>query len=439
MSAHNDGNMRYTGPSASTLKSQVFMNRHNPGAPASLIIILGILSAFGPLSIDMYLPGLPGIARELGADAGAVGLTLSLFFVGLAVGQAFYGPLSDRLGRRGPLLVGCTLYSLASAGCALAPSIGSLIGLRFVQALGGCAGMVIARSVVRDCFDERDSARMFSWLILVMGLAPITAPLIGGQLLAAFGWRVIFWILAGFGLLCLMMVLFLLPETLPVERRARTGLGRAVQIYGQLLADRRFMGYALTGGFVSASMFAYISGSPFVVIELYGVAPQHFGWIFGTNALGLISASQINRRLLAHYSGERIVATTLAVTAGSGALLALAGLSGFGGLAGLLIPLFVCIVSVGLVGPNTAAAALAPYGQAAGSASALLGTLQFALGACAGALVGLLNNGTALPMAGVIALCAIGALVVFQTLASPGAPRAPALRHDSTSGGAPLD
>lgn len=384
-----------------------------------LTIILGTLTAFGPLSIDMYLPGLPSIAREFQAGSSTAQLTLSLFLIGMAAGQVLYGPLSDRYGRRIPLLFGCLLYSLASLGCALAPSAGVLIILRFIQALGGCAGMVIARSVVRDLFAGRDSARMFSFLMLVMGLAPITAPLIGGQLLVFFGWRAIFWLLAGFGLLCMALVIFLLPETLPPERRAHAGLAPALRVYGSILSDRHFVGYALAGGFISAGMFAYISGSPFVLIEDYGVAPEQYGFIFGANALGLILVSQINRRLLGSFSSEGILHTTLLVVVLAGITLVGVTITGLGGLVGLLIPLFVCIAGVGLVGPNSSALAMESYGRTAGSASAMLGALQFAVGTLAGTLVGVLHNGTALPMAGVIAACEIAALLAFYARQSP--------------------
>jgi DHA1 family bicyclomycin/chloramphenicol resistance-like MFS transporter len=374
---------------------------------ARLTLILGILSAFGPLSIDMYLPGLPSIAREFQADTSATQLTLAIFFIGLAVGQAFYGPIADRLGRKRPLLVGCALYAGASFACAYAPSIERLVVLRFVQAVGGCAGMVLSRSVVRDLFDARDAARMYSMLMLVMGLAPITAPLIGGQILIFFGWRAIFWLLGGFGLLCLALVAWGLPETLPEEQRIRAGLGQALAVYGRLLADGPFMGYALAGGLAMAGMFAYISGSPFVFIEHYGVAPAQYGWLFGINAFGLILASQLNRRLLASYAAERILAGALMVHVVSGLVLALVAAFEIGGLVGLLVPLFLCIASLGLVSPNATAIAMAPHGRTAGSASALLGTLQFSAGAGAGALVGVLYNGTALPMAGVIAACGL--------------------------------
>ena len=393
------------------------------GSYARLAIILGTLTAFGPLSIDMYLPGLPAIAREFQTNAAAAQQTLAIFFIGLALGQAFYGPLSDRLGRRHPLIFGSALYALACIGCAVAPSIQSLVAVRFVQALGGCAGIVISRSIVRDLFDQHESARMYSFLILVLGLAPITAPLIGGQILTTFGWRAIFLILSGFGLLCLGLVLFVLPETLPVERRTRAGLGAVLRVYGGLLADGRFMGYALAGGLTSGAMFAYIAGSPFVFIELNGVPPERFGLIFGTNALGLILASQFNRWLLARYYSGQILTAALAVTAGSGLLLAAITAAGIGGFAGMLALLFCCIASVGLVLPNATAAVMAPFGRQAGSAAALLGAVQFATGAGAGALVGALHNGSALPMVGVMALCSVAAFLMLQLLALRPLPR----------------
>jgi DHA1 family bicyclomycin/chloramphenicol resistance-like MFS transporter len=321
---------------------------------------------------------------------------------------------------RNNLLVGCALYAVACIGCALAPSIGSLIALRLLQALGGCAGVVIARSVVRDLFDPRESARMYSFLVLVMGVAPILAPLAGGQLLGAFGWRAIFVVLSGFGVLCFALVLFGLPETLPAERRTTAGLGEALRTYGRLLADGRYMGFALAGGLASAAMFTYISGSPFVFIELNGVRPEHYGLLFGANALGLIVASQVNRQLLTRYTGNQILAAVLPITTASALLLLLVTLLGVGGFPLMLVLIFICIASTGFVGPNATAAAMAPYGKQAGSASALLGAVAFGLGAGAGALVGALHNGTALPMALVIALCGSAALIVLHMLALRG-------------------
>jgi MFS transporter, DHA1 family, multidrug resistance protein len=385
---------------------------------ARFALILGTITAFGPLSIDLYLPALPSIAKQLHADMGVAQLTLSVFLIGMMAGQSFYGPLADRFGRKRPMLFGSTLYTLASVGCALSGSIWSLILMRFAQAIGGCAATVIPGSVVRDSFDPKESARMYSMLMLVMGLAPITAPLIGGQLLVFFGWRALFWFLAGFGLLCLTIVTFWLPETLPVERRDTTSLGQTLTVYKRLLSDRRFVGYALTSGCVSAGFFAYIAGSPFVFIDLYGVKPQNYGWIFGANALGLITAAQINRRLLKRYRGDAILSRMLTVMALSGVSLAVIASSGAFGLAGLLLPIFVCVAGAGFIFPNSAAAAMAPHGQVAGRASAMLGTLSLAVGASSGILVGILQNGTALPMAGVMALCTLAALTVFQTMAN---------------------
>lgn len=384
---------------------------------AKLALILGTLAAFGPLSIDMYLPALPTIAGEFGTTTAAIQQTLSAFFIGLALGQLFYGPISDRMGRRAPLLFGCAMYTAVSLGIIFAPSVGWLLGLRFLQALGSSAGVVIGRSVVRDLFDERESARMFSFLVLVMGIAPITAPLIGGQLLVLFGWRSIFLMLAGFGVLCFVMVWLWLEESLPHARRTASGLGSVLRGYGGLLTDARYMGFALAGGLASAAMFAYISGSPFVFIELNGVPPAQFGFFFGANALGLIAASQLNRWLLARYTSTQLLIVALSVTAGAALLLLLATLLGIGGFPLMLVLLFVTIASTGMVGPNAMALALAPYGRRAGSAAALLGATQFAAGALAGALVGVLANGTALPMASVIALCGSGAWLFLYLLA----------------------
>jgi DHA1 family bicyclomycin/chloramphenicol resistance-like MFS transporter len=385
-----------------------------------ITFILGSLMAFGPLSIDMYLPGLPDIGRELNSDAGTIQYTLSFFLIGMAAGQTFYGPIADRFGRKLPLMFGCALYSIASLGCALSTSAVNLIALRFIQAIGCCAGMVITNSVVRDLYDARDSARMYSMLFLVTGLAPITAPFIGGYLVLYSDWRMIFWVLTIFGCICLLMVIFCLPETLPADRRTSGGLGKVIVAYGRILTTRDFIGYALCGGFISGIMFAYISGSPFVFIELYGVAPHHYGWIFGINAFGLVCASQLNRLLLRRYNNITIMNTMLWVIAASGLALVLLVLTETGGLIGLIIPIFICISSIALVGPNAVALALAPYKKTAGTASAMLGTIQLAMGAGSGTLIGVLYTGTAMPMAGIIGLCAVGALITFYTMMERG-------------------
>jgi DHA1 family bicyclomycin/chloramphenicol resistance-like MFS transporter len=387
--------------------------------------ILGALVALGPLSIDMYLPAFPELARAFRTDAASVQITLAAYFVGLAIGQGFYGALSDRVGRKAPLYAGLTIFVLASLGCALAATIEMLIALRFVQALGGCAAMVISRAVVRDRFDERDSARVLSMLMLVMGVAPILAPLAGGWLVVHRGWQAIFFVLASIGVLNLLMVWLTLGESLPIERRHRHDFVAVLRVYRALLGDRHFMRFALGGGLTIAGMFAYIAGSPYVFMEIYGVLPENYGWIFGTNAAGLIAASQVNGRLVMRLQRERMLATALGVGAVAGVVLLAAGLTGIGGLMGILLPLFVFVAGLGFVLPLSTALAMAPHGRNAGSASALLGVLQFVLGAVAGSLVGALHDGTARPMTIIIAACACASLLVLFALGRPAgaAPR----------------
>lgn len=377
-----------------------------------LTLLLGALTAFAPMSIDMYLPSFPTLQREFAGNPGLVQATLSLFFIGLAIGQAVYGPLADRFGRKPPLYAGLALYVAGSVIAAFAPSLETLVAARFIQGIGGCAGMVIARAIVRDLFDERDSARMLTMLMLVMGLAPILAPIVGGQLLVFFGWRSVFWVLTGFGALCLLFSVTSLRESLPPERRLPGGIGAAIVNYRQLLRDKRFMTQVMTGAFTMAGMFAYISGSPFVFIELNGVPAERFGFLFGLNALGLIAASQINHRLLACHSGRSILAAATLGFAIAALLVAANVVTGIGGFVGLLVPLFFSVASLGFIAPNTTAAAMALHGRIAGAASALLGILQFGVGALSVGLVGLFADGSARPMGLVIAACGIGAFLL---------------------------
>ena len=370
-----------------------------------LALILGALTAIGPLAIDMYLPALPTIAREFGAAASVVQSSLAAYFIGIAVGQAFYGPLSDRLGRKVVLYLGLALFTFSSIECALAESVNALIAFRFLQALGGCAPIVIPRAIVRDHFDQAGSVRMLSVLMLVMGLAPILAPLIGGQLLVNFGWRAVFWLLAAYAAVWLSIVAMFLPESLPHPRRLRQPISDVIAVYWRLVRDRTFMGHALAGALIFAGLLAYISGSPFVFIELFDVAPERYGLYFGTNAIGIIAASQLNRWLVGRVETRRILAFVLPVAMAASLVLVIDAYSGFGGFAGILVPLFCYIACHGFVLPNTTALAMAPHGRVAGSASALLGTLQFVLGAIANSLIGTFANGTPVPMAAVIAAC----------------------------------
>ncbi|MGP6457742.1 multidrug effflux MFS transporter [Pseudomonas parakoreensis] len=373
------------------------------------ILILGALSAFGPLAIDFYLPAFPSMALAFGTDEKHVQLTLAAYFAGLSIGQLLYGPVADRFGRRLPLLVGVGLFTLASLACAYAPNLQWLIGARFVQALGGCAGMVISRAVVSDKCDAVGSAKVFSQLMLVMGLAPILAPLLGGLLVNTTGWQSIFLVLTGFSALAGLAVALGLPESLPtyVPRQPLSG---ALRQYGRLFGDRVFLGHALTGGIAVAGMFSYIAGSPFVFIKLYGVPAEHFGWLFGTNAAGFILVAQVNARLLAKRGPSFLLARAVWVYLLAGVSLLAVSAMHTEALWPLLIPLFVCIASLGCILPNAAACAMNGQGARAGSASALMGCLQFSVASGAASLVGVLHDGSAMPMAMVISLC--GLLVV---------------------------
>jgi len=391
----------------------------SPAKPAGwlLVLVLGSLTALGPLAIDMYLPALPWIARDVGVDLGVVQLTLSVFLIGVAAGQAFYGPIVDRWGRRGPLLIGMTVFVIASVGCSQAETMKSLLVWRLIMALGGAASMVIPRAVVRDLFDERESARLYSLLMLILGVSPMLAPTIGGQMLDHTGWRGIFWVLAGIGVACAVAIWFCLPESLPREARSTAGVGQALRNYGRLLSDRRFIGPALASGCTLGGIFAYLSGSSFVFIELFQLSPQGYAYVFAVNAAGLIAASQVNRWLLNRYSSWQVISVAFMGNAIVGLALAGVGATGWGGLPLMITLLFLSLSAAGVIFPNVAALAMAPFGKMAGSASALLGTVQFVLGATAGALVGFYHNGTAFPMTAGVAGCGLVGWAILRTVA----------------------
>ncbi|KAF1053105.1 MAG: Bicyclomycin resistance protein [Stenotrophomonas maltophilia] len=375
-----------------------------------ILLILGALSAFGPMSIDFYLPSFPALATAFGTDVEHIQLSLSAYFAGLAIGQLLYGPLADRYGRRRPLLLGVVIFALASLGCALAPNLEWLIAARFVQALGGCAGMVISRAVVRDLCDPVAAAKAFSQLMLVMGLAPILAPLGGGWLLGVSGWQAIFFCLVVFSVLAGGAIALWLPETIPAGERPP--LSGALREYRRLFGDRSFLAYALTGGVAIAGMFSYIAGSPFVFIQLYGVPAEHYGWVFGSNAAGFILMAQVNARLLRYRGPGFWLRRAVWVYFFCGLCLLAVSLYRPEHLWPMLLPLFGAIASLGFLMPNSSACAMAGQGRHAGSASALMGSLQFTVAACASALVGVLHDGSALPMAMVITVCSACAAVL---------------------------
>lgn len=382
---------------------------------AELVVLLGAVTAFAPLSIDMYLPSLSALGAEFGASAGHVQLSVASFFLGLAVGQGFYGPLSDRFGRTRPLYFGLSLFVLASIGCALAPSIDFLIGMRFLQALGACSGQVISRAIVRDLFEPREAVQVFSLLVLVMGVSPVLAPLAGGQVLRFFVWRAIFGIIAILGAVGLVGSLLRLRET---HRQHRTPLvlRNILGVYGLLMKDRSFVGYVLTGGMAMAGMFAYIVGSPYVFMEYFHVSAAVFGYFFGINALGLVLAAQLNARLVHRFTSDAIVKKILTIQVLTGAALLAGTWSGVLQLYGTAFLLFVYVSSVGALFPNITALAMAPHGTRAGTASALIGVLQFALAACSASLVGAVSSGTSMAVAVLIALCAASACVIYWTM-----------------------
>jgi len=376
-----------------------------------MVAVLGALSAFGPISIDFYLPGLPQLTSDFDASASAGQLTLTACLLGLAVGQLVFGPLTDRLGRRPPLLAGLAVYLLASLACAVAPNIWVLIGLRLVQGLSGSAGIVVARSVVRDLVSGVEAARLFSILMVVIGVAPILAPILGGALLHVTSWRGLFVILAGVDACILFASARWLPETLPPERRRRAG--EPGVSFLELVRDRFFLAYSVVMGLAFAAMFSYIAGSTFVLENIHGVSPQVYAVIFAVNALGITAASQLNRGMLGRHSPRRMLLAGVTAQAVAATTLLVIVLAGGVGLAGILPCLFVSVASIGLVIPNATALALTDYPHAAGRASALLGMLQFTFGALAAPLVGVAGSDTAVPMALLMAAFGIGALATL--------------------------
>lgn len=382
------------------------------------LLILGALSAFGPLSIDLYLPGLPSLQAHFHAPADSVQLTLTACLVGLAVGQALAGPLSDSFGRRKPLLLGVAGYALASLLCAFAPSVGALTVGRLIQGCAGSAGIVLARAVVRDLYSGTAMVRFFSTLMLVNGLAPVIAPIVGGQLLKVTAWQGLFAILSAIGAVLLAAVFFGLPESLPVAGRRAVNLGHTLRTFRRLATDRRFVGYALAAGLSFAAMFAYISGSPFVVEQVFGLGPQEFSFMFGANALGLILLGQLNGRLAGRVPTILLLRAGLVQCAAGGLGLLVVTLLGLG-FWPIAVCLWVVVASIGLITPNATALALADYGGDAGTASAFLGLAQFLIGGIVAPLTGPAGGSIlakTLPMALAVALMSVSALAAHVLL-----------------------
>lgn len=385
--------------------------------PRRLIVVLGALSAFGPLSIDMYLPGLPSMTADLSAPASAAQLTVTACLIGLGVGQLIAGPVSDALGRRPVLLVGLAAYVVASLLCAAAPDVWVLVAVRFAQGMAGAFGIVLARAIVRDRSEGTALARTYAVLFAINAVAPVVAPIVGGLLLHVTDWRGVFVALAGIGVALLVAGWVAVPETLPVALRRRGGLAATVAVMRELGDDRRFVGYVLCGACAYAAMFAYIAGSPFVLQEIHGISPEGYSLLFALNACGILAATRISARLVGRRGALGLLAAGMYVSL-AGALIVLVAVAADLGLGALLVGLFVCVASVGVTSPNAAALAMAGHQRVAGSASALFGLAAFGLGGLAAPLVGVAGAHDALPMAITMAAAAATGVLILHTAVS---------------------
>jgi MFS transporter, DHA1 family, multidrug resistance protein len=378
-----------------------------------LILILGLLSAIGPFSIDTYLSGFPTIANDLGVTVDEVSYSLSSFFIGISLGQLIYGPLLDRFGRKTPLMIGLVIYVIASLGCAVSHSIEMLIAFRFLQALGGCVGMVAPRAIVRDVFPVNESAKVFSTLILILGVSPIIAPTVGSYLITTMGWQSVFWVQSFMGFLLLMAVLFFLPESKQPDPTFSLKPKPIITSFLYVFKTPQFFTYTLAASLVSAGVYAYLSGSPFVFMKIFNVTEQQYGWIFGLLAAGLIMSSQVNNWMLNEFSSEQIIKTVLRLQTVIGLVLCTLSLMVWLNLYNAIGLIFLFLCCQGFSFPNASALSMAPFKKEAGTASALMGAFQMGFGSLAAALVGILSNGTSLPMTAVMAGCAVLGLLTL--------------------------
>ena len=389
---------------------------HKTREPQSfyLILILGLLTAIGPFSIDMYLPAFPEIAKSLHSSVASVMLSLSSFFIGISVGQLIYGPLLERFGRKKPLYFGLIIYAFASIACAATLTVYALIIFRLFQALGGCVGMVAARAMVRDLFAVEKNAKVFSTLMLVVAVSPIIAPTLGGYITSLFGWRYIFGVLIAVIIVILTGVYFLLPESKQPNPDFSLKPVSIFKNYAAIIKHPQFSMYAFTGAVAYAGLYAYISGSPYVFMILFKVSEQHYGWIFTIIAAGLITASQCNNILLKKYNSEQIFKYALYAQNIIGIVLVSASIFNFSELYSTIILILLFLCCQGFLFPNASALSMASFGHNAGNASALMGFIQMSIGAFMSAMVSILQNGTALSMTGVMAFCSVTATIILS-------------------------
>jgi MFS transporter, DHA1 family, multidrug resistance protein len=379
----------------------------------TLIFILGLLSAIGPFSIDMYLPGFPAIAQSLHTTVDYISYSLASFFIGICTGQLICGPLLDRFGRKRPLYAGLVIYIIASLGCAVSNTVELLIAFRFLQALGGCVGMVAPGAIVRDVFPVNENARIFSLLILILGVSPIVAPTIGSFLILSLGWHSVFFVLAAITFLLLLAVIFILPESKGPDPSISLQPKQVFTNFWIVLKNPQFFTYAFAGAISAAGLFAYLSGSPAVFMQLFKLTEQQYGWIFALIAAGLITSSQLNNLLLKKYTSQQVIWVVMLVQTSIGICLFAGSVLQWHNLYSTIACIFLFLSCQGFCFPNSSALSLAPFTKEAGSASALMGAIQMALGAFASALVGIINDGSLLPMTGIMAACALTGFLVL--------------------------
>ncbi|HEY9534937.1 MAG TPA: multidrug effflux MFS transporter [Mucilaginibacter sp.] len=377
------------------------------------VLILGSLTALGPFSIDMYLPGFPAIARSFHTTTAEISLSLSSFFIGLAAGQLLYGPLLDRFGRKKPLYVGLVVYLITSAGCYFCNDIDTLIILRFAQAVGACAASVASMTMVRDIFPLDQNARIFALLILILGASPMIAPTMGGYITEAWGWHLIFVVLGGMALVILLTVIFFLPESYRPNPNYSLKPGPIINSFLTVIREPQFYTYAFVGAFSFASLFVYVSASPIVFMEVFKVSAKTYGWIFAALSVGFIGASQVNNLLLKKYQSEQIVLVALSVQVVTALVFVIGSLYNWYGLGGTIGITFIMLCCVGTVSPNASALSLAPFEYNAGTASALLGAMQLGLGALMTLGIGLFKDSSSLPMAGIMETTALIGLLIL--------------------------
>lgn len=380
-----------------------------------VLSVLSLLMGFASISTDLYLPAMPMMAKSLHADAGMVEWTVSGYLIGFSLGQLLWGPIGDRWGRRPSVGLGLILFVIGSAGCGLSTNAHMMIGWRMVQALGACASVALSRAMVRDLYEGRRAAKMLSTLITVMAVAPLVGPLLGGQIAAHAGWRAIFWVLAGIGVITLA-ALYTIPETLPKENRNTEPLNQVLIRYAGLLRHRRLLGYAGTGGFLYAGMFAYIAGTPFAYIDFYHVPARLYGLLFGLGVIGIMAANMVNSALVMRFGHDRMLLAGTLIAAISAITVGIFDRTGWGGLWGLVVPLFVFASSTGLIVANAIAGSLADFPESAGTVSALIGAIHYGSGIVGSGLVGYFADGTPWPMAWVILVCGILSLLSMGLL-----------------------